>query len=121
MCALGVDFWPNVKFPRHSQMKYSLSFKLSFIFNYDFRITTNPNPKDDELIKVEIEPPLYFKEKKKLVVCVAPTYAYTEWQIMITGIETWLALGATKIIFPIQSISTTALLILKQYEAKGLF
>lgn len=39
---------------------------------------------------------------------------------MITGIETWLALGASKLIFPIQSTSTTALLILKQYEARGI-
>ncbi|KAE9550650.1 hypothetical protein FO519_006144 [Halicephalobus sp. NKZ332] len=70
-------------------------------------------------IKVEIEKPLHFSERQPLVVCVAPMYIYTEWQIMVTGIETWLAMGATKLIFPIGSASRDTYEILKEYEARG--
>jgi hypothetical protein len=68
---------------------------------------------------VKIEEPLIFDNRQKLVVCVAPMYIYTEWQIMVTGIETWLAQGATKLIFPIQSASNNTFMILKEYERKG--
>ncbi|KAH7666444.1 Protein Y47D3B.1, partial [Aphelenchoides avenae] len=47
-------------------------------------------------------------------------YIYTEWQILVTGIESWLALGATKIIFPIQSTSNDTYRILKAYEKQGI-
>ncbi|KAI6176415.1 Glycosyltransferase family 92 protein [Aphelenchoides bicaudatus] len=95
--------------------------QISSPFTNLIQLTTNSNPENpDELIDINIEPPVYLKQKHKLVVCVAPMYIYTEWQIMLTGIETWLALGATKLIFPIQSASTNVLEILKQYEAKGI-
>lgn len=77
-------------------------------------------PDGQHAIKVEIEKPLYFKERQPLVVCVGPMYIYTEWQILITGIETWLAMGATKFIVPIGSASKDTYRILKEYEAKGL-
>lgn len=38
---------------------------------------------------------------------------------MVTGIETWIATGATKIIVPIQSASNSTYRILKEYERKG--
>uniref|UniRef100_A0AC34FBD8 Glycosyltransferase family 92 protein n=1 Tax=Panagrolaimus sp. ES5 TaxID=591445 RepID=A0AC34FBD8_9BILA len=75
---------------------------------------------NNEIIDVQIEQPLFFAEKQKLVICVAPMYIYTEWQIMVTGIETWLATGATKIIVPIQSASNSTYRILKEYERKGI-
>ncbi|KAI6214554.1 hypothetical protein M3Y94_00282100 [Aphelenchoides besseyi] len=84
------------------------------------QITTNPKAKEDQLMRIDIEVPLRLQPKEKLVVCVAPLYIYTEWQIMVTGIETWLALGATKLIFPVQSASSDVMLILRAYEAKGI-
>lgn len=54
-----------------------------------------------------------------MVVCIAPLYVYIEWQILIMGIETWLALGASKIIFPIQSTSNDTWDILSEYEKQG--
>lgn len=38
---------------------------------------------------------------------------------MVTGIETWLALGASKLVFPIQSASADTHLILTEYEQMG--
>jgi len=38
---------------------------------------------------------------------------------MVTGIETWLALGATTLLFLIQSASTATYTILKEYELQG--
>ena len=62
----------------------------------------------------------HFREKRHdLVVCVAPMYIYTDWEIMLAGIETWLALGATKIIVPVQSASTSTYRILEEYARKG--
>ncbi|VDO77725.1 unnamed protein product [Onchocerca flexuosa] len=58
-------------------------------------------------------------KRQKLVVCMAPTYALIEWRILLLGIEVWLALGATKIIIPIQSISRDAFRILLEYERDG--
>ncbi|VDK58010.1 unnamed protein product [Cylicostephanus goldi] len=58
--------------------------------------------------------------RHELVVCMAPMYIYTDWEILLVGIETWLALGATKIIVPIQSASTATYKILKEYEKRGL-
>uniref|UniRef100_A0A914GTY7 Glycosyltransferase family 92 protein n=1 Tax=Globodera rostochiensis TaxID=31243 RepID=A0A914GTY7_GLORO len=72
---------------------------------------------NDHSIEVPLEKPLHFGAKKfPLVVCVAPMYTYTEWQIMVTGIEAWLALGASKMIFPIQSSSADTILILTEYQ-----
>uniref|UniRef100_A0A0N5A5D2 Glycosyltransferase family 92 protein n=1 Tax=Parastrongyloides trichosuri TaxID=131310 RepID=A0A0N5A5D2_PARTI len=67
-------------------------------------------------MKILLEPPVIRQVKEPLVVCIAPMYIYTEWQIMLTGIESWLPLGATKIIIPIQSVSNTVMNILKRYE-----
>uniref|UniRef100_A0A915LQR5 Glycosyltransferase family 92 protein n=1 Tax=Meloidogyne javanica TaxID=6303 RepID=A0A915LQR5_MELJA len=39
---------------------------------------------------------------------------------MLMGIESWIALGAQKIIFPIQSASADTVLILKEYERIGI-
>uniref|UniRef100_A0A914RKJ0 Glycosyltransferase family 92 protein n=1 Tax=Parascaris equorum TaxID=6256 RepID=A0A914RKJ0_PAREQ len=47
-------------------------------------------------------------------------YTYTDWQIMLLGIENWLALGATKIVVPVQSASSNTLFILKEYEKAGI-
>lgn len=67
---------------------------------------------------------------------MAPMYMYTDWEILLAGIgmeerhleaknrlipETWMALGATKIVVPIQSASTTTYKILKEYEKLGNF
>ncbi|KAK0415417.1 hypothetical protein QR680_011938 [Steinernema hermaphroditum] len=82
------------------------------------QLSTVPDFKDS--LEVAIEAPVSFGERQKLVVCMAPMYIYTEWQILLTGIETWLAFGATKIIVPVQSASTNAYLILKAYEKKGI-
>lgn len=68
---------------------------------------------------IDLEVPLRASKKHPLVVCVAPMYTYTEWQIMVTGIETWLALGATLFVFPIQSASNDTYTILKAYEEEG--
>lgn len=50
---------------------------------------------------------------------MAPMYIYVEWEILLMGIETWIANGASKIIVPIQSVSDTAYAILKKYEEQG--
>lgn len=39
---------------------------------------------------------------------------------MVTGIEVWLALGASKLVFPIQSASADTVRILKEYQRLGL-
>ncbi|VDM67149.1 unnamed protein product, partial [Strongylus vulgaris] len=57
--------------------------------------------------------------RHELVVCMAPMYIYTDWEILLVSLETWLALGATKIIVPIQSASSTTYRILKEYEERG--
>lgn len=54
-----------------------------------------------------------------LVVCMAPMYIYTDWETLLVGIETWLALGATKIIVPVQSASSSCYKILQEYERRG--
>ncbi|VDL74979.1 unnamed protein product [Nippostrongylus brasiliensis] len=51
---------------------------------------------------------------------MAPMYIYTDWETLLVGIETWLALGATKIVVPVQSASESCYKILREYEAKGL-
>lgn len=80
----------------------------------------NSKTKEEEILNIELEKPITFGKKKlDLVVCIAPLYVYTEWQILITGIETWLALGASKIIFPIQSTSNDTWEILSEYEKQG--
>ncbi|VDM63122.1 unnamed protein product [Angiostrongylus costaricensis] len=63
----------------------------------------------------------YFSEPRHdLVVCMAAMYIYTDWQTLLVGIETWLALGATKIVVPVQSASVSCHRILKEYERRGL-
>lgn len=74
---------------------------------------------ENERISVELEEPLKAPKRHDLVVCVAPLYIYTDWQILLTGIETWFALGATLFVFPIQSASNDTYLILKAYESQG--
>ncbi|GMR40223.1 hypothetical protein PMAYCL1PPCAC_10418, partial [Pristionchus mayeri] len=85
--------------------------------NGPFRISITRDSSDALIVTPEIP-----KEKKQheLAVCVAPMYIYTDWEIMLTGIETWLALGATKIIVPIQSASETTYKILQEYEKQGI-
>ncbi|KAK6102412.1 Glycosyltransferase 92 family protein [Brugia pahangi] len=73
----------------------------------------------NESLKLPIEK-IFEKKRHKLVVCMAPTYALMEWRILLLGIELWLALGASKIIIPIQSISKDAFDILQEYEKAGL-
>lgn len=75
----------------------------------------------DESIAIHPEPTYQPSngERHKLVVCIAPMYIYTDWQIMLLGIETWFALGATKIIIPIQSCTKTAHRILQHYAKDG--
>lgn len=51
---------------------------------------------------------------------MAPMYIYTDWEILVTGIELWLAMGATKIVVPVQSASNATYRILQEYERKGL-
>ena len=99
-----------------------LSFKISISHTIDFRLSASPVDLGigQNSVKVEIEKPVHFPERQPLVVCVAPMYIYTEWQIMITGIETWLAMGATKLIFPIGSVSRDTYDILKEYESRGI-
>lgn len=70
-------------------------------------------------MKVTIEPTLN-ERRHELVICFAPMYTYTDWQIMLLGIENWLALGATKIVVPVQSTSSNTLFILKEYEKAGI-
>ncbi|CAI4228882.1 unnamed protein product [Auanema sp. JU1783] len=82
----------------------------------DFRIGATPQFEDSMLVVPE--KPLEIP-RQDLVVCVAPMYTYTDWEIMLVGIETWLALGATKIVVPIQSASSSTYRILKEYEKKG--
>uniref|UniRef100_A0A7E4W0G8 Glycosyltransferase family 92 protein n=1 Tax=Panagrellus redivivus TaxID=6233 RepID=A0A7E4W0G8_PANRE len=84
------------------------------------KLSSNPYVKPELAIDVKIEEPLLFPQRQKLVVCAAPMYIYTEWQILITGIETWLALGATKIIVPVQSAANSTYAILKEYEKQGI-
>ncbi|VDK83016.1 unnamed protein product [Onchocerca ochengi] len=81
------------------------------------RISTKRNM--EESLKIPIEK-VFETKRHKLVVCMAPTYALIEWRILLLGIEVWLALGATKIIIPIQSISRDAFRILQEYERDGL-
>ncbi|CAD5220903.1 unnamed protein product [Bursaphelenchus xylophilus] len=83
-------------------------------------LSTIPSPDQNEQLPISIEKVHKEAKKHKLVVCVAPMYIYTDWKIMVTGIETWLALGATKLVFPIQSISRTSMEILRRYELKGI-
>ncbi|VDK18009.1 unnamed protein product [Anisakis simplex] len=75
-----------------------------------------------ESVSVSIEAPFRdgIERRHELVVCMAPMYTYTDWQIMLLGIENWLYLGATKIVIPIQSASTNTLTILKEYERAGI-
>uniref|UniRef100_A0A915NRP7 Glycosyltransferase family 92 protein n=1 Tax=Meloidogyne floridensis TaxID=298350 RepID=A0A915NRP7_9BILA len=84
--------------------------------------TTDLSNLKERSIAVQLEEPLYFNGGRKypLVVCIAPMYTYTDWQIMLMGIESWIALGAQKIIFPIQSASADTVLILKEYERIGI-
>ncbi|CAD6199833.1 unnamed protein product [Caenorhabditis auriculariae] len=83
----------------------------------DFKISTTPFVEDSMLIVPEA--PL--KEKRHdLVVCMAPMYIYTDWQTLLAGIEIWLAMGATKIVVPVQSASTTTYRILEEYQKKGI-
>ncbi|GMT17299.1 hypothetical protein PFISCL1PPCAC_28328, partial [Pristionchus fissidentatus] len=85
--------------------------------NGSFRISVTRDASDALVVIPEVP-----KEKKQhdLAVCVAPMYIYTDWEIMLTGIETWLAMGATKIIVPIQSASETTYKILQEYEKQGI-
>uniref|UniRef100_A0A1I8AAX0 Glycosyltransferase family 92 protein n=1 Tax=Steinernema glaseri TaxID=37863 RepID=A0A1I8AAX0_9BILA len=83
-------------------------------------VQVSTDPEFTGFLDVSIEAPVSFGKRQKLVVCMAPMYIYTEWQILLTGIETWLAFGATKIIVPVQSASTNAYLILKAYEKQGI-
>lgn len=82
-----------------------------------FRVSTVSNI--NHSIEIVVEPPL-INERHKLVVCIAPMYTYTDWQTMLLGIETWLILGATKLIVPIQSATKAVYTILKQYEKAGI-
>ncbi|PAV59914.1 hypothetical protein WR25_12514 [Diploscapter pachys] len=98
----------------------------------EFRMGTTLAVEDSFIITPEAP----IKEKKHdLVVCMAPMYMYTDWEILLAGIgmgerlleaknrlisETWMALGATKIVVPIQSASTTTYKILKEYEKLGI-
>ncbi|KAK6042615.1 hypothetical protein COOONC_19880 [Cooperia oncophora] len=83
----------------------------------EFRIGTTPEVEDAMI--VSLEQPLR-EPRHDLVVCMAPMYIYTDWETLLVGIETWLALGATKIIVPVQSASTSSYKILQEYEKKGL-
>ncbi|VDK70015.1 unnamed protein product [Litomosoides sigmodontis] len=74
----------------------------------------------NESLKVPIEK-VTEKKRHKLVVCMAPTYALVEWRMLLLGIELWLALGATKIVVPIQSISKDAFNMIREYERDGEF
>ncbi|VDK40149.1 unnamed protein product [Gongylonema pulchrum] len=85
-------------------------------FLRSMRISTVRNV--SESLELEVER-VSSAKRHKLVVCMAPAYVLLEWRILLLGIETWLALGATKIIIPIQSISTNAYLMLKEYEKDG--
>lgn len=86
------------------------------------RLSSNSKADEKEMVSVDLEQPLDFGGKKfDLVVCVGAMYIYTEWQILVTGMETWFALGASKIVFLIQSASNDTHLILKEYERSGEF
>ncbi|PIO62724.1 hypothetical protein TELCIR_15704 [Teladorsagia circumcincta] len=82
----------------------------------EFRIGTTPDVEDAMI--VTLEQPLR-EPRHDLVVCMAPMYIYTDWETLLVGIETWLALGATKIIVPVQSASTSSYKILREYEKRG--
>ncbi|TKR96506.1 hypothetical protein L596_010513 [Steinernema carpocapsae] len=73
-----------------------------------------------EALDVTLEKPTYFPERQKLVVCVSPLYIYVEWKFLVTAIETWIAMGASKIVIPIQSVSANAYNIIKKYEEQGI-
>lgn len=83
-------------------------------------LSSSPKIQENERIAVELEVPLKAAKKHDLVVCVAPLYIYTDWQILLTGIETWFALGATLFVFPLQSASNDTYIILKTYESQGI-
>ncbi|CAJ0941602.1 unnamed protein product, partial [Mesorhabditis belari] len=83
----------------------------------ELRIGTTADPLESLLIHPEI--PKHIRPKADLVVCMAPMYIYIEWEILLLGLETWLSMGAQKIIVPVQSASTTAYSILKKYQEKG--
>ncbi|RCN50103.1 hypothetical protein ANCCAN_03708 [Ancylostoma caninum] len=83
----------------------------------DFRIGTTPEVEDSMIVTAE--QPMR-EPRHDLVVCMAPMYIYTDWETLLVGIETWLALGATKIVVPVQSASTSCYRILKEYEKRGL-
>ncbi|KAE9417657.1 hypothetical protein Angca_008876, partial [Angiostrongylus cantonensis] len=83
----------------------------------EFRIGTTPNAEDAMRISMD---PTIREPRHDLVVCMAAMYIYTDWQTLLVGIETWLALGATKIVVPVQSASVSCHRILKEYERRGL-
>uniref|UniRef100_A0A7I4YEX4 Glycosyltransferase family 92 protein n=1 Tax=Haemonchus contortus TaxID=6289 RepID=A0A7I4YEX4_HAECO len=83
----------------------------------EFRIGVTPHVEDAMI--VTLEQPLR-ESRHDLVVCMAPMYIYTDWETLLVGIETWVALGATKIIVPVQSASTSSYRILQEYEKRGL-
>ncbi|KJH49845.1 hypothetical protein DICVIV_04029 [Dictyocaulus viviparus] len=83
----------------------------------DFRIGTTPEVEDAMIISVD---ETIRESRHELVVCMAPMYIYTDWETLLVGIETWLNLGATKIIVPVQSASTSCYRILREYENRGL-
>uniref|UniRef100_A0AC35U9A9 Glycosyltransferase family 92 protein n=1 Tax=Rhabditophanes sp. KR3021 TaxID=114890 RepID=A0AC35U9A9_9BILA len=89
--------------------------------NVDYiTLSTSPDIKlAQNGMQVNIERPITKSPKEKLVVCIAPMYIYSETSILLTGIESWLALGASKIIIPIQSASNTVMNILRKYEKDG--
>ncbi|KAK5985360.1 Glycosyltransferase family 92 protein, partial [Trichostrongylus colubriformis] len=90
---------------------------LGTLQNANSRIGTTPEVEDAMI--VTLEQPLR-ENRHDLVVCMAPMYIYTDWETLLVGIETWLALGATKIIVPVQSASTSSYRILQEYEKRGL-
>ncbi|KAK6023685.1 hypothetical protein OSTOST_10520 [Ostertagia ostertagi] len=81
------------------------------------KIGTTPDVEDAMI--VTLEQPLR-EPRHDLVVCMAPMYIYTDWETLLVGIETWLALGATKIIVPVQSASLSSYKILQEYEKRGI-
>ncbi|CAI2349007.1 unnamed protein product [Caenorhabditis sp. 36 PRJEB53466] len=83
----------------------------------EFKISTTPNVEDAMLVTPEA--PLR-ERRHDMVVCMAPMYIYTDWEILVTGIELWLAMGATKIVIPVQSASRATYRILQEYEKKGI-
>ncbi|VDD93637.1 unnamed protein product [Enterobius vermicularis] len=80
-------------------------------------ISTRPD--DPNPTTVSIEQP-HVEQEHRLVVCIAPLYTYTGWQTLLLGIEGWLALGATKIIIPVQTASADVMRLLQAYEKLGI-